>query len=475
MDSGTRPAPTEVLIIDDDETILEVLSELFRVEGYLAETCADSAEAIGRLQVKRFDVVVTDLNLPGSPGTVIVREALAANPSTVIIVITGAASISSAVQCMKLGAYDFLPKPFELADLLHVVEDGLSAESPGRIAPQAPEQKAGDDRVIPDLIGVSESMREILELIEVVARSKSTVMITGETGTGKELVARAIHQQSPRSQARLVSLNCAAIPENLLEDELFGHVKGAYTGAQSNRSGRFELAHRGTLFLDEIGYMSPALQVKLLRVLQEREFERLGGTQTIKCDVRIIAATSANLERLINEGSFRRDLYYRLNVIPIDLPPLRRRREDVPLLAQHFVHRHCMQAGIPPKLLTPATMKKLVSYDWPGNVRELENVLERAVVLSRSREQILPSDLPGEVQNIESPSVLDDLRVPDDGLCFETVVSNVERTLILQSLQKTNGNKSLAAELLKMKRTTLVEKLKRLNLESDSRATVSSA
>jgi len=466
---GRDRFPCEVLIIDDDEIILDLMADFLNSSGFQVESATTAEEALKKVKVKAYDAIITDLNLPGLKGTEVVKRALDLYPETIIFVITGEASIQSAVQCMKLGACDFIPKPFEMQHLVSLLQDALDKRAEAadpKLSTAVSSQALKQAQSV--MIGTSEAMREVFELIEVVARSNSTILITGETGTGKELVARAIHQLSPRSEGRLVSLNCAAVPENLLEDELFGHVKGAFTGAQTNRAGRFEQAHKGTLFLDEIGYMSPNLQVKLLRVLQEREFERLGSSQTIKCDVRLIAATSANLERMINEGTFRRDLYYRLNVIPINLPPLRQRRDDIPLLVQHFIKKFCQQLGVNTKQISQQTMKRLMSYDWPGNVRELENVIERATVLSRKREQILPGDLPAEVQGAEVPSILQNFHIPDEGICFDTIVSNIERELILQTLQKTGGNKSLAADLLKMKRTTLIEKLKRLNVNLDN-------
>ena len=458
-----------VLIIDDDETILELLHEFLKMQGFIVDTASSAEEAIQQLKQSPYSAIITDLNLPAVDGTEVVRQALELYPETIIFVITGAATIRSAVQCIRLGAYDFIPKPFELSELKQKLFDALSRQ---RLLPatENAETKQCDaiEEMRQSIIGSSEAIRELFDLIDIVARSNSTVLVTGETGTGKELVAKALHRLSSRSNGKLVALNCAAIPENLLEDELFGHVKGAYTGAQTNRAGRFEQAHMGTLFLDEVGYMSPALQVKLLRVLQEREFERLGGTQTMKCDVRVVAATSSNLERLVNEGSFRRDLFYRLNVIPIQTPSLRQRKEDIPLLANHFVKKFCKQLSVEAKSISPQGLKKLMSYDWPGNVRELENVVERATVLSRRREQIMPSDFPLDIQATEASPMITSIKIPDEGISFESVVSNVERELILQSLQRTNGNKSLAAELLRMKRTTLIEKLKRLNLQSES-------
>ena len=296
------------------------------------------------------------------------------------------------------------------------------------------------------------------------ARSNSTVLVTGETGTGKELVARALHSRSRRSSKPFVSLNCAAVPETLLEDELFGHVKGAFTGAHAARAGRFEQAQHGTLFLDEIGCINLQVQAKLLRVLQEREIERLGGSQTVKCEVRIIAATSADLESMIEAGDFRRDLYYRLNVIPIKLPPLRQRREDIPHLVRHFVAKYCDDLGFSEQQVSHLAIKRLMSYDWPGNVRELENAVERAVVLGRGRGEILPTDLPAEVGESQIPDLLSQIRIPEGGINLEDLLGSVERELLRQSLLVSRGNHSHAAELLGLKRTTFLDKLKRHRL-----------
>jgi transcriptional regulator with PAS, ATPase and Fis domain len=310
-------------------------------------------------------------------------------------------------------------------------------------------------------------MKRIFELVSTIAGLSSTVLIQGETGTGKELIAKAIHFNSPRTDQKLVSINCGAIPENLIESELFGHVKGAFTGAVQTRLGRFEQANGGTIFLDEIGNMPQTLQVKLLRVLQEREFERVGGNSTIKVDVRIIAATSANLEQMVKDGLFREDLYYRLNVIPINLPPLRERREDIPLLVQRFVQQFCETHKLEMKTVSPQVMKGLMAYEWPGNVRQLENFIERMVALTGNRPVILPSDLPGEIMTKDSLNYVPLIEIPEEGINFQNVVTDMERELILQSLRRTNGNKKLAAKLLNLKRTTLIEKIKRIGLNDE--------
>jgi len=305
-------------------------------------------------------------------------------------------------------------------------------------------------------------MQALFQLLETVARSSSTILITGETGTGKEVVARAIHLNSPRRAHRFVALNCSAIPETLLEAELFGHVRGAFTGAVGTRQGRFEQAHKGTLFLDEVGAMSPALQVKLLRALQEREFERIGDNQTIKVDVRVIAATNSDLARLVAGGAFREDLYYRLNVIPFQLPPLRDRRDDIPLLVTHFLGKFAPGSSIH---LSQGAMRALMAYSWPGNVRQLENAVERAVALCAGRQEIDVADLPPEIHAVREESAPPFVEFPDEGLDLPRYLTSIERDLIQRALDRTRGNRNKAADLLRIKRTTLVEKLKRMGAD----------
>jgi transcriptional regulator with GAF, ATPase, and Fis domain len=314
-----------------------------------------------------------------------------------------------------------------------------------------------------ELIGTSPGFQDVLKGVEIVASVECTVLLRGETGTGKEVVARAIHHASPRKSQRFVAINCSAIPENLLEAELFGHARGAFTGAVANRQGRLEQAHKGTLFLDEVGTMSTALQMKLLRVLQEREFERVGENQTIKVDVRVIAATNADLRKMVGEGTFREDLYYRLNVIPVTLPPLRDRKEDIPLLVQHFLQKFCAELERPSMTVSQPALRCLMACGWPGNVRQLENAMERAVALSGGRTQVEVSDLPPDIQSAsEGEALFHGLSLPDDGLSFEAFMSSIEREVIRRALERTGGNKAAAAHVLNMKRTTLVEKLKRL-------------
>jgi DNA-binding NtrC family response regulator len=460
MEMSTRET---ILLVDDEVELRQGVATYLVEEGYDVEQASSGEDALEMLRETPFDILMSDMKLPGIDGQTVLQRALAIYPELIGIIITGYGTIESAVQAMKNGAYDYISKPFQLMELSLILRQALEKrrlrEENAYLKTQLKEKYRFEN-----IIGNSKAMEEIYSLVETIAPTSSTVMITGETGTGKELIAKAIHYNSPRRDQKIVSINCGAIPENLLESELFGHVKGAFTGAHQTRIGRFEQAHKGTIFLDEIGTMSPALQVKLLRVLQEREFERVGGTEIIKVDVRIIAATSANLEEMVQHNEFRSDLFYRLNVIPITMPPLRDRREDVPLLVRHFVEKYCRNSGLDLKTVTQEAMKQLMNYHWPGNVRQLENAIERAVALVGLRPIILPTDLPAEVQKSNRNLFLSEIFIPDEGVNFNTEVSNVEKELILQSLKKSGGNKKQAARLLSLKRTTLIEKLKRLNL-----------
>jgi DNA-binding NtrC family response regulator len=407
--------------------------------------------------------VLTDMRLPGIDGAQVLEAALERYPDIIGIVVTGYGTVKDAVEAIKKGATDFITKPFQFDELLHVLGSALEQR---RLKSENAYLRAQlEERYrFEGIVGRSRTMRDMFQLLETVATTSSTILITGETGTGKELVAKAIHHNSPRRANRFVALNCSAIPETLLEAELFGHVRGAFTGAVGTRQGRLEQAHKGTLFLDEVGTMNLPMQMKLLRVLQEREFERVGDSHTIKIDVRVIAATNSDLTRMVAEGSFREDLFYRLNVIPIALPPLRDRREDIPLLVQHFLQRFCAEQAPPrpPVTVSQEAIRHLMAFSWPGNVRQLENTLERALALSPGRSQIEASDLPPEIQKSGDAAAGFSLAVPEEGIDFETYVADIERELIRQSLEKTRGNKRQAARLLNLKRTTLIEKLKRL-------------
>jgi DNA-binding NtrC family response regulator len=395
------------------------------------------------------------------------QEALSIFPETIVIIMTGYGNIQTAVDAIRMGAYDYLPKPFQLDEMVMRVEKGLKDRQLKSENTMLRSELLDKYHFSSSLVGNSPAMQQVYRMVAMVAQKNSTILITGETGTGKELIAHAIHYNGPRRDQPMIRVNCGAFSANLLEDELFGHVKGAFTGATQHSVGHFEQANHGTLFLDEIATMSPDLQVKLLRVLQEREFQRVGGSTMIKVDVRIIAATNGDLPEKVRKGEFRDDLYYRLNVIPIQILPLRQRREDIPLLVSHFVKKYCVEQQLELKQVSHDAMKHLVSFDWPGNVRQLENAMEMAVTLSGDRQHLLLSDFPLVAAPLGDAEPFGDIDIPKDGVNFNTLVSELERRLILQSLQVTGGNKKKAASLLQLKRTTFVEKLKRMGMEPD--------
>lgn len=403
-------------------------------------------------------MVISDLRLPGIGGQQVIDAALERYPGIIAIVVTGYGTVKDAVDAIKRGAADFVTKPFQFDELQHVLRTALEQrrlQSENAYLRQQLEERFG----LGAIIGHSPSMRGVFQLIETVAGTNTTILISGETGTGKEMVARAIHQASARRNQRFVALNCSAIPETLLEAELFGHVRGAFTGATTSREGRIERADKGTLFLDEVGTMPMSLQMKMLRVLQEREFERIGDNKPVKVDARVVAATNADLPKMVKDGTFREDLYYRLNVIQIELPPLRERRDDIPVLVQHFVSKYATGSVNP--LVSQDVLRRLMTYEWPGNVRQLENAIERAVALLGGRSTIELTDLPPEIQSAPL-TLLPALDFPDAGVDLPGMVEQMERNLIARALARTGGNKAAAATLLNIKRTTLVEKLKRL-------------
>jgi DNA-binding NtrC family response regulator len=450
-----------LLIVDDELALREAIAERLADHGFVVEQADNGEQALQRIAEFAFDLLITDLRLPGIDGRQVLDAALERYPELIAIVITGYGTVKDAVDAIKHGAADFITKPFQFDALLHVLTAAL--EQRRLKSENAYLRSQLEERYrIDGLVGHSRIMRDLSQLLETVAATSSTVLITGDTGTGKELAARAIHHNSPRRANRFVALNCTAIPETLLEAELFGHVRGAFTGAVGTRQGRLEQAHKGTLFLDEVGTMSPALQAKLLRVLQEREFERVGDSHTIKIDVRVIAATHSDLAKMVAEGTFREDLFYRLNVIPVQLPPLRDRREDIPLLVQHFLQKLCAGTGRDGVTISQEALRRLMAYPWPGNVRQLENAVERALAFSHGRAQIDVQDLALEVQNEPVPADTQGMWFPDDGLDFDSYIEAVELSLIRRSLERTQGNKRQAAKLLNLKRTTLIEKLKRL-------------
>jgi two-component system, NtrC family, response regulator AtoC len=456
------PVP-HLLLVDDEPALRGLTAERMVDRGFEVVEAASGEEALELLDQFAFDLIITDLRLPGIDGTQVIDAARQRYPAIVAIVITGYGTVRDAVDAIKKGASDFIAKPFHFDELMHVVQKAMEQ---GRLRSENAYLRSQlEERYqFEGIVGRSRAMQPLFHLLETVSRSASTVLITGETGTGKEVVAKAIHHNSPRKPHRFVAINCSAIPEQLLESELFGYVRGAFTGAVGTRQGRFEQAHKGTLFLDEVGTMSQSLQMKLLRTLQERSFERLGDNQTIKVDVRVIAATNSALPRMIAEGTFREDLYYRLNVIPIALPPLRERREDIPLLAMHFLAKFAPEAQAPPQL-SQSAMRTLMAFAWPGNVRQLENAVERAVTLSGGRREIDVTDLPPEMHVSEASTATPYVDLPDEGLDLSAYLTSLERDLVKRALERTGGNRNKAAELLRIKRTTLVEKLKRLGLD----------
>ena len=450
-----------LLIVDDEKALREAIAERLTDQGFAVEQADSGEQALDRLVEFAFDIIITDLRLPGIDGRKVLDAALARYPEIIAIIITGFGTVKDAVEAIKQGASDFITKPFQFDALLHVLNSALEArrlKSENAYLRSQLEERYRID----GLVGRSKVMRDLFQLLEIVAATSSTVLITGETGTGKELAARAIHHSSTRRANRFVAINCSAIPETLLEAELFGHARGAFTGAVGTRQGRFEQAHKGTLFLDEVGTMSAALQAKLLRVLQEREFERVGDSHTIKVDVRVIAATHSDLQKMVGEGAFREDLFYRLNVIPVMLPPLRDRRDDIPLLVQHFAQKLSADTGRPPAKISQEAMRRLMAHNWPGNVRQLENAVERAFAFSQGRGQIDAADLSPDIQKEPTAPEGHDPWFPDDGVDFDQYIAGIELALIQRSLERTHGNKRQAAKLLNLKRTTLIEKLKRL-------------
>ena len=452
-----------LLIVEDEAALREATAERLADHGYAVTQAENGEQALAKLSEFAFDVLITDLRLPGADGTQVLEAAIERYPKIIGIVVTGYGTVKGAVEAIKIGAADYIQKPIHFDGLLFRLKAALEQQ---RLKSENVYLRSQlEERYrFEGLVGHSQGMRELFQLLEIVSPTNSTVLITGETGTGKELVARAIHHNSPRRTHRFAALNCSAIPETMLEAELFGHVRGAFTGAVESRPGRLEQAHKGTLFLDEVTTMSSALQAKLLRVLQERELERIGGTRQVKIDVRIIAATNSDLAQHVAEGTFRKDLFYRLNVIPISLPALRDRREDIPFLAQHFLERFSRNLHPPraPVELSQEATRQLMAYDWPGNVRQLENLVERMLTFSQGRSQIKVADLPPEDRTATNPVVNMQVKFPDDGIDFRRYVHDVEREIIRQALQKSGGNKRQAADLLLLKRTTLIEKIKRL-------------
>ncbi len=427
-----------ILVVDDEANARTALAELLRDEGYTIETAADGFKALPKLEEFAPDLLLTDLRMPGMDGLELMRKARELDPETVVVLMTAHGAVDSAVAAMRSGAADYLPKPINMDELVIVLERELERRRLRAETGQLRERLSEKHR-ISSIVGTSPAMQEVFDTVLQVAPSRASVLITGESGTGKELVAAALHEHSPRARGPFVKLHCAALAETLLESELFGHERGSFTGAVARRDGRFQQAHGGTLFLDEIGEISPSIQVKLLRFLQEHEFERVGGNQTIKVDVRVVAATNRDLLARVKQGAFREDLYYRLNVVSIEMPPLRTRVSDIPLLATHFLGRYAKENGKAITGFADAALERLTRYHWPGNVRELENAIERAVVVCRG-DTVRPEDLSSAIVPAQSADGVP--AIPG------TTLAELERYAILKTLELTGGATSRAAEML---------------------------
>ena len=451
-----------LLLVDDEESLRSVVAERLTDHGFEVVQAADGESALKALDGFAFDVIVSDLRLPGLDGRQVIDAALTRYPGIVAIVVTGYGTVKDAVDIIKRGAADFISKPFQFDELMHVLTNALEQKrlkSENAYLHQQLDERFG----LGSMVGKSAAMRALFQLIETVAPTPATILISGETGTGKEMVARAIHQTSPRHRERFVAINVSAIPETLLDAELFGHARGAFTGAVAMRQGRLEQADKGTLFLDEVGTMPMALQMKMLRVLQEREFERLGDNRTIKVDVRIVAATNADLAKMVKDGTFREDLYYRLNVIAVQLTPLRDRPDDIPPLVQNFLQKFSdRDPGPRIPTVSQEAMRRLMAHAWPGNVRQLENAIERALAMLGGRTQVELTDLPPDLQPVETDAAAPSLDLPEKGLDLPALIAQIEKDLIERALTRTAQNRGAAARLLGLKRTTLVEKLKRM-------------
>ena len=446
-----------ILIVDDEENVSKLLNKIFIKEGYITHTANNGEEALKVLDRNQVDIVITDIKMPGMTGIELLKHIKDIDPSIQVIMITAFATLDTAIDALRMGAKDYITKPFNIDDVLLSVRKLTCNRE--ELYNSAEDIKKDQKAIKNQLESKSPAMVKVLEMIEHIADTKATVMIYGETGTGKELAAQALHNFSSRNEKPFIKVNCAAIPEALLESELFGYEKGAFTGAVIRKPGKFELANGGSIFLDEIGDVAPAVQVKLLRVLQEREIEHLGGTKTIKIDVRIIAATNKNLEDLVKKGVFREDLYYRLNVVPINLPSLRERKEDIPMLVNSFLSKSSFISGRQQKKISEEALRKLIDYNWPGNIRELENIIERCVVIT-PRDSITEKDLPAHI--IKSSEVASDY---EEGTKLDEVLDCAERDIIIKTLKECGGNRTKASEVLGISRRSLHRKIIKYNIE----------
>ncbi len=477
--SSAEPETKRVLIADDELNMRRVLEAILRREGYDVVTAANGLDALAGMN-RGVHTVITDLKMPGLDGMGLLKKLSTDYPDVPVVMITAHGSVESAVEAVKLGAFDYLEKPFEQEQIRQVVAKALSTFELAR-RDARPDETVARGRF--RLIGESYAIKQIYSVVEKVANTPSTVLITGESGTGKELIARALHENSSRHGGPFIKINCAAIPKTLMESELFGYDKGAFTGAVGAKPGRFELAHGGTLFLDEIGEIPIEMQVKLLRVLQESEFERVGGIKTIKVDVRLVTATNRDLLQEIGAGTFREDLFYRLNVVPIHIPPLRERREDIPLLVEHFIAKFNERLRKQVTSIAPDAIERLIAHPWPGNIRELENLMERTVLFCEGT-QIRVSDLPPEISHLQplalpipaaaaAPAESTGVAPPAGSLkeAVRAQTERVERELIQRALDETGGNVTQAARKLKISRKSLQTKMKEFGLRETSRGT----
>jgi DNA-binding NtrC family response regulator len=440
-----------LLIVDDEHSVRTSLSKWFIEDGYTTEVAENGTEAIKKLQEHHFDLALVDIKMPGMDGITLQKKIREVASQTIVIIMTAYASVDTAIEALKLGAYDYVTKPFDPDDLSRLVKNALKQKDLTEENIQLKE-KITELNLFSEIIGESEEIKRVLGLVQMVAETDSTVLIRGESGTGKELIARAIHCQSKQRFFPIVAVNCGSIPETLLESELFGHEKGAFTGAQFRRKGKLELANNGTLFLDEIGDITAKMQVDLLRVLESKSFTRLGGTEEIQVEFRLICATNKNLEKLVEQEKFREDLYYRINVFSMNLPPLRERRADILLLARHFIEKYARAMSKPIKAIAPDAETCLISYPWPGNVRELENAIERAMVVGK-KTTIQIEDLPFQDENRLVPTYSSALTLED-----------IEREHIQRILKENSGNVSRAANLLGIDRVTLYSKIKKYGI-----------
>ena len=447
----------DVLLVDDEKSNRVTLSLFLQKEGYHVEEAANGPDAVEKFKSKFFDLVITDLKMKPMDGLEVLREVKGINPLTEVVMLTGYGTVESGVEAMKLGAYDYIQKPPDLDEFRIIVANALERKELYKKVEQLKEELKEKYR-FENIIGKSKEMMDIFSLVFKVAPSDSTVLISGESGTGKELIARAIHINSKRKHRSFVTINCGALPEHIQESELFGHVRGAFTGAIRDKRGLFQEANGGTLFLDEVGETAPSTQVKILRFLQDGEIRRVGETEPININVRLLAATNQDLEKAIEEGRFREDLYYRLNVIPIHLPPLRHRRDDIPLLINHFLEKYT--AGIKKRVdsISQDALKTLTGYDWPGNVRELENAIERAVILTNQK-VVMPEDLPSSVHETRRA-----IKEPGEDL-GDLALDKIEKHYILKTLKKYDWNQRKASDVLGVSTTTLWRKLKSYDIE----------